>query len=711
MRLLVPLLAIVAVALAIGWSPGWPGGEEASADVPHAGLDFSLGSDLNSAPDGDPSNDDCDTRPETAGIPVKCTVPAGTTFVVKVYLNSLGSVTYQGIDIFATYSGITSKNNPDNADWPTCTFPAAIVTPGANRWGCAQGISAAASSYTGPVGKISYNCPPSVQTSGTVTLVHGASDTALDGEHAEGEGTTESLTINCTLPPTNTPTSTLSPTRTNTLPPSATSTRTPTATATATRTATSTPLPSEQADVEIIKTDLQDPIGANSLLTYRLTITNNGATKANGVTASDLLPDEVIFDSYVSGGATCIHDGSPTGGYVNCTIGSMVPSAQVIIDIVVITPEPTDDIRIGNVATVSATNEPFENRNNNQDAEQTVVLAPRADLIIDKVDKVDPVTSNAQITYNVHVENIGPGDAQNVLVYDNLEEGMVYKDGPSSPLCEEEVPPSVDPNGALTEVDIICSLGTVPSGGSVDFQIVANAPNAKQDVIVKNIAYVAGDNELFAQTGNNLTLEDTAVIAPPPDLSIVKTGPVSVKRTDYYSYKLAIQNNGGGHAFSVVVTDTLPKKQVGNLLLPVTVVSITGANCNQQGNVINCAILFIPGNGGSLSITLNVRAPTVLAQSNIVNNATINDADEPLDPPGNNSSSANTKITACFDVTGDKAVRIVDINALVERYGLGVGDPGYDLLYDLDGNGRILVADISIMVDHYGENCSNFPGP
>jgi hypothetical protein len=75
-----------------------------------------------------------------------------------------------------------------------------------------------------------------------------------------------------------------------------------------------------------------------------------------------------------------------------------------------------------------------------------------------------------------------------------------------------------------------------------------------------------------------------------------------------------------------------------------------------------------------------------------VNNVTINDADEPLDPQGNNSSSAGTKIVPCMDVTGDKAVRVVDINALVERYGLGVGDPGYDLLYDLDGNGRILVS-------------------
>ena len=720
LKLLVPLVAIVAVVLALTWRPGTE--HRAAADTPHTGLDFSLGVDIDSAPDTNSANDDCDTKPGTITPTATCNIPAGTTFVVRVYLNNRGGVSYTGIDTYVTYAGVTSKNNPDNADWSGCSIRASFIQSGSVRWSCVAGVGEPASVQQGAVGKTSFNCPPSVVTNGaTITLVHGSTDTSLSESgdpppvHAEGEGTAEALTVNCTLPPTNTPSSTRSPTATNTLAPTATRTRTPTNTATPTRTATPTPLASERADVNVTKTDLQDPAAPGSSLTYRLVVRNKGVETALDVTATDLLPTEVIFDSYSSAGATCtfVANYVPPNDGVVCDLGDMGPGAVVTIDIIVITPTPQTDIRIGNFVLVGASNEPFENIGDNQDAEQTVILAPRADLTLVKVDKTDPVESEALLTYNLTVENIGNGSAENVVINEDLPAGAGFKS--SSGSCSvPQGAPLPDPEGKLLGgVDLQCNLGTIdPGDPPVAVQIVVNAPRTKQDLKILNLAYVTGDNELFGQTGNNFDIEGTALLAPPPDLSVDKQGPASVLRAGYFSYTLTIRNDGQGHAFNVQVVDTLPKKALlkkGRYnILPVTFISSKGAVCSNPfgTNLVNCKIAKLQGNGGQLVITLNVRAPSgILVQNVVTNQVTVSDPDEPDDPQGNNSDSVDTKLIPCFDTTGDLRVRGQDISLVVERYGLGVGDPGYDILYDIDGNGRILGPDISLIVLHYGEDC------
>lgn len=719
MKLLVPLAAIVVVTLVFAWHPGGSNSvPQASAHAGHAGVDFSMGIDI--APDANRLNDICGTTPGVAVTPpptavnAKCSIAAGTTFVLTAYLNGNGGIAYTGLDLFVTYTGVTSKDDPDNSDWPGCAFAASSTPAGRIRWGCAR--SSGTTTYVGPVGKVSFNCPAAVVTTGTITINHSTTGTSItDGAnppevHSEAAGTAETLTINCTLPPTSTPTSTRSPTKTNTPIPTATFTRTPTSTATATRTATATPLPSERADVIITKTDLQDPVGPNSILTYRITVKNNGAETAENVVVFDILPIQVSFDHYVST-ATCNHSGQPFGGVVTCQLGNMAPGQQIIIDIFVLTTSPQDDIRIGNVALVTSTNEPFANRGNNQDAELTVVLAPRADLIIDKTDKVDPVLSGQNIVYNIRVENVGSATASNVTIWDNLTALSVMNEGLSSAQCDGVPSGTPDPNGVLAEVDAECHLGTLLPGVPVTITLVATAPQTKIDLIIKNIAYVGGDNEPFAQTGSNVDLEDTAIQAPPPDLKIVKTGPSTVLRARHFQYVLTVSNIGGGHAFDVDVSDILPKSKVtkGSVSNPQSVLffSATGANCVQMGNnKISCHLNQLLGNGSEVVvITLDVQAPTVLADTKITNQSSINDPDEVENDMSNNSSNLSTTVKACFDVNFDNVVLTADIYGVVSHYGLVAGQPGYDVLYDIDGSGVVLVNDITKVVNNYGLAC------
>jgi len=167
---------------------------------PQTGLDFSLSVDT----DGD-TVDNCTTR----GGPTKCTISVGERFMLNVSLNSLpvGVPDYTGFDVFLTYAGLGSKDNVAFPG-PDCAFTGRFFAPGQLRFACVAGIGVN-STYIGVIATNEFNCT----APGTITMVHGADneDTfihvpPLSVNYAEGEGTTESLQINCSTPtPTPTP--------------------------------------------------------------------------------------------------------------------------------------------------------------------------------------------------------------------------------------------------------------------------------------------------------------------------------------------------------------------------------------------------------------------------------------------------------------------------------------------------------------------------
>jgi hypothetical protein len=426
-------------------------------------------------------------------------------------------------------------------------------------------------------------------------------------------------------------------------------------------------------------------------------VKNIGQQTATGITAADILPSQVVFVSANSSGATCTHDGSLTGGTVACPItGSLAQNAQVKIVIQVTAESPVADEHITNQALVLGNNEPFFNLGNNSEYEQTVVLAPRPDLVLTKTDLTDPIVSGAPEMYNLTVDNIGPEPAEDVVIKDNLPAGSVYNDALSSPECDAGSGPDPD----VGTVDVVCDLGTV--AGQKTVQIAITGPIVTRDSVIVNLAYVSSSNELFTQTGNNLDGEFTAVIAPDPDITVDKTGPVHVKRVQQFQYTLTITNIGLGDAFNVSVSDTLPMTSINSINQPMTLQSVVGATCSPVvSQIFTCNIPELDANGGQAVLTLNVRAPTTLVNIDLTNQASVSDPDEPGEPTGNNSDSAITQIRACFDVNGDNLMRIHDILTEVDHYFAEPPSPTYDLLYDFDGSGKVTINDILLAVQHY----------
>ncbi len=738
---LAPIAALAVGLMLLVVFYGRDSSKKASADDGHAGLNFSIGAPLSTltgpgtatptstntpgggTPTATPVPDTCSTF---SGSP-NCTFALNQVFRVRVYLKSLptGVSSYEGFDVQLNFSGVTFVERPNDSqsaspdaganptvggNWPNCVFEAYGTLPGVLTFGCAIGVSASASTYTGRIATADFQCP-AVNGFATVTMVHGtAGSTSItefgSTKHAEGPGSgtpgaPESLSITCGSPPTATKTNT--PTRTNTLTPTITSTptntSTPTITPTPSNTPTATPLPSDQPDVTIIKTDSPDPVAAGGVISYSLLVKNLGQQTASGIIASDFLPSEVVFISANSSDAICVHDGSANGGQVDCTLTtSLVQNQQVKIVIQVTAHSPPEDEHITNFAAVIAGNEPFFNQGNNNEFEQTVVLSPRPDLLLTKVDQVDPVESGDTVVYDLTADNLGPEPAQDVVIKDNLPAGAVYDDGNSSAECD---PGGGGPDPDIGTVDVVCNLGTV-TGQSV-VQIAITVPTVTQDTLISNLAYISSSNELFSQTGNNLDGEFTAILAPDPDITIDKVGPVHVKRVEKFSYTLTITNIGLGDAFDVSVSDTLPMTSINSIDQPMTLQSVLGdATCGAVvAQVFTCTIDELAAGGGQVVLTVNVRAPTTLVTINLDNLVSVSDPDEPGEPTGNNNDSATTQIRACFDNNGDNLMRIHDILNEVSHYFAEPPDPLYDLIYDYDGSGKITVQDILYAVQHY----------
>ncbi len=183
---------------------------------------------------------------------------------------------------------------------------------------------------------------------------------------------TETLTPTQTSTPTVTPTPTqtstitrtptATTTKTSTITPSPTSTLTQTATSTKTQTPTATPTIVQSADLAIASSDFPDPVRPGSLLTYTLTITNNGPFNAINVVLTNTLSDNVAFYTSNPGQPICNNLVSASN-LVVCNLAQISAQTRIEINIVgIVTPGATGDL-INQASIASNTQDPIFSNN------------------------------------------------------------------------------------------------------------------------------------------------------------------------------------------------------------------------------------------------------------------------------------------------------------------------------------------------------------
>ncbi|HEC76209.1 MAG TPA: DUF11 domain-containing protein, partial [Thermoplasmatales archaeon] len=169
------------------------------------------------------------------------------------------------------------------------------------------------------------------------------------------------------------------------------------------------------ADLSITKSDNPDPVDPGEYLEYTLTVTNNGPSNASNVVIKDTLSNKVTFNYAIPP-----PDGH-SGNVYYWQAGSMLAgdSRNITINVTVNSGVAGTILNIANVTSDT----PDLNQANNEDEEITHTQE-EADLQITKSDMPDPVIAGNYLEYTLTITNLGPSDAENVVVYDTLPSGV-----------------------------------------------------------------------------------------------------------------------------------------------------------------------------------------------------------------------------------------------------------------------------------------------
>ena len=237
------------------------------------------------------------------------------------------------------------------------------------------------------------------------------------------------------------------------------------------------------ADLALTKIGTPNPVGVGDVLTYTITVTNNGPDTAPNAVVTDTLPASVVLLSTGASQGSCTVQGT----LVTCALGPIAPAGAATVTITV---RPTAQGTIRNTAVVTG-DRPDPNPGNNTDTEETDVRL-LADLVMDKA--VTPATADVgeRLTYTLTVTNRGPAPATGVQAVDDVPEGLTVESVTASQgSCE------------TTATAITCSLGELARDATATVTIVAL--RTSQDPIT-NTATTGGNEDDPDDTNNRDTV-------------------------------------------------------------------------------------------------------------------------------------------------------------------------------------------------------------
>ena len=379
-----------------------------------------------------------------------------------------------------------------------------------------------------------------------------------------------------------------------------------------------------QPDFAIVKSG-PGSVLAGALVTYVMTVTNNGPSAGYVQDIKDTLPPGL---SLVSANLERAAGLTACAGTI-CQTSKPVAVGEVLTMTVVARADPSlpPGTLLTNTATVFADATTPDGREENNQSTSTAAVTALAQIGIDKVDLIDPVYPDSLLVYLLVITNSGPSAATDLVVTDLLPSGVTYLNSTGS--CSEQ------PAGMVT-----CRVGTLLPGGRATLQVLVRVhANTANGTVLHNSALLASTTPL---TNSVLTAdEDTTVVTPvgpQADLAVVKSATPSTVRTgDLVTFTLVVVNNGPASVSSAQLLDLLPDG------LSLVSVQPSQGFCNSGVNCLLGALPYMAGQPevrGTATIILVARAYNDLQLDRVLTN-TVYVQSELNDPtPGNNYAAA-----------------------------------------------------------------------
>lgn len=262
------------------------------------------------------------------------------------------------------------------------------------------------------------------------------------------------------------------------------------------------------------------------VVTWTITVKNNGPSNSTGVKVSDLLPEGLIWLSDTSNGKY-----DPKSGEL--TIGNLSVGQTFSFDISTVI-DKTGEI----INSVNVTSHEFDSNTTNNYDEKSIVINPAADLAVTKSVSNEKPNYLGHITWTIEITNNGPDTANNVEMHDLIPKSLIYVD------CDRDY----DVESGIWKV------GSLKSGEKVkiNIQCIVNKTG-----LIENIASVNATEYDYDLANNNDS--ERIIVDPASDLAISKTVNASVVNfNDLVKWTLTVSNNGPDRATNVRVIDELP---------------------------------------------------------------------------------------------------------------------------------------------------------
>ena len=362
-----------------------------------------------------------------------------------------------------------------------------------------------------------------------------------------------------------------------------------------------------EADLEIIKLVSNATVKYGDVITWTITVTNKGPDSAVNVYVRDTFPVDLILNDYeVTKGLFDAKSNTwfisilANGESQNLTLTTKVNASSTIINV------------------VNVTNDVYDPNETNNEANNTTVVDPRANLVVVKEVSDKNPSYGDTITWTITVTNNGPDTAVNVKVTDKLPDGLVFKGS----------------DGDYDSDSGVWTVGNLTNGQSSVLVIttLVNFTNAT----VLNAANVTSDTPGNRTNGTNDTTSK-----PIADLEVIKlVSNSNAKKGDVIVWTIVVTNNGPDTAVNTNVTDKLPSGLTYNSHSTETGVYDSVKGLWIIGDLINGA-----------SVTLEITTTVNIDNGTITNIAVVNSS-----TPDNNTDNNKANNTTTVNDDADLAI-------------------------------------------------------